>query len=103
MLVAFSTTPDRETAERIARLLVEERLAACVQIDGPIRSVYRWPAAIEADEEWRLVIKTTAERWPAVERAVLEAHPYDTPQLVAAPITHAAASYAAWLAEQVGD
>lgn len=101
MLQVTTTTGDRELAERIARTLVERRLAACVQIGGPITSVYRWQGAIETAEEYTCTAKTIEERFAEVEAVVAELHPYDTPELIATPITHASAAYAAWLRDQV--
>ncbi|MGH7757607.1 MAG: divalent-cation tolerance protein CutA, partial [Vulcanimicrobiaceae bacterium] len=74
-----TTTATREDAERIARALVERRLAACVQIDGPIVSHYRWQGAVEAGSEWRCAIKTRAALFDTVAAAIRELHPYEVP------------------------
>ncbi|TWU00724.1 Divalent-cation tolerance protein CutA [Botrimarina colliarenosi] len=103
MILVATTTPDRATADAIAAALVEQRLAACVQISGPITSVYRWEGAVETGQEWLCTAKTTAERWLEVERLVTELHPYETPELIATPITHASPVYAEWLREQVAE
>lgn len=101
--ISISTaTGDHTLAVRIATELVDRRLAACVQVSGPITSVYRWEGAVETAQEWLCTAKTTAGHWEAVERLIAELHPYDTPELVATPITHASAGYEAWLRGQVG-
>jgi len=92
-----TTTEKREDAERIARLLVEGRLAACVQIVGPIKSVYRWKGAVETAEEYLCLAKTRSDLYEAVEAAILDAHPYEVPEIVAVPIIAGSASYLAWL------
>ncbi|MGL5851871.1 MAG: divalent-cation tolerance protein CutA [Phycicoccus sp.] len=96
------TTPDAATAERIAHRLVEEHLAACVQVVPGVVSTYRWEGAVETATEYLLLIKTTAERFDAVRRAVRAEHPYDTPEVLAVPVVAADDRYAAWLDESVG-
>ncbi|QDU93095.1 divalent-cation tolerance protein CutA [Lignipirellula cremea] len=102
LMQVTSTTDSRHDAEQIARLLVDRRLAACVQISGPITSIYRWQDRIETAEEWRLTIKTVATAWAGLEQAIRQAHPYDEPEILAAPITAASEGYQQWLREQVG-
>lgn len=97
MIQVTTTTGDRGVAERIAAELVDRRLAACVQISGPVKSVYHWRGEIETTEEWVCTAKTVAERFSEIERVVAELHPYDTPELIATPITAASAAYEAWL------
>jgi periplasmic divalent cation tolerance protein len=96
--VVLSTTGNRDEADRLATALVERQLAGCVQILGPITSVYRWQGAVERGEEWLCVIKTLEEKYPALEAAIKELHSYDTPQIVMLPITAGSAEYLAWLA-----
>lgn len=103
MLLVTTTTPNEATARQIAEALVESRLAACVQVSGPITSVYRWQGAVETSQEWLCAAKTTEACWPGIERLVAEHHPYDTPELIATPITHASAGYAAWVREETGE
>ena len=91
----------REEADRIATTLVDQRLAGCVQIIGPIRSVYRWQGEIEHSEEWLCQIKTTHEQYVHVEAAIRELHSYDCPEIVATPIVAGSAAYLQWLAEQI--
>jgi len=97
-----TTAGSREEADRIATTLVDRRLAGCVQIVGPIRSVYRWQGEIEHSEEWLCQIKTTREQYAAVEAAIRELHSYDCPEIIATPIVAGSAAYLQWLAEQLG-
>jgi periplasmic divalent cation tolerance protein len=91
------TAPDAATATRLARLLVEERLAACVQVVPGISSVYRWKDTVEAATEHLLLVKSTADRFEAIRARVRAEHPYDTPEVLAVPVVAADARYAAWL------
>lgn len=95
-----TTTDSGSAAERIAGELLTRRLAGCVQIVGPIQSVYRWQGAVQRAEEWLLLIKTAAECYPAVEAAIRELHSYETPEIIATPIAAGSDMYLAWLAEQ---
>ena len=100
-VVALSTVGSAEDAERIARALVERRLAACVNVVPGVVSVYRWRGGVERDEERLLVIKTRADRLEALREALVEIHPYELPELVAMPIQAGHAPYLAWLDESV--
>ena len=82
-LIVFVTVPTREDGDRLADALVGEHLAACVNLVGPIRSVYRWQGAICRDDEQLLLIKTTRRRYAALEARVRALHPYDVPEVVA--------------------
>lgn len=96
-----TTTEKREDADRIARTLVERRLAACVQIVGPITSVYRWKGKIETAGEWLCLIKSRAESYGAVEQAIRSLHPYELPEIIAVPVAAGSRDYLDWLrAEQ---
>jgi periplasmic divalent cation tolerance protein len=97
MLLVHCTVPDLATAERIARALVEEGLAACVSRQPGLRSVYRWQGAIEEAEEVLLSIKTTAARFDALRERVLALHPYEVPEIVAVEVAQAHPAYAAWV------
>jgi len=92
-----TTTALREEAERIARELVETRLAACVQIVGPILSTYRWQGKIETSEEWQCWAKTRGELFSRVEEAIRHIHPYEVPEILAVPVIAGSANYLAWL------
>ena len=100
-LVVLVTVPSREDGERIADALVGESLAACVNVIGPIRSVYRWQGEICRDDEHLLMIKTTRPRYAALEARVLALHTYETPEVIALPVAQGAAAYVAWLAGSV--
>lgn len=93
----------REEAERIAMALVERRLAACVQIVGPVHSVYRWQGNVEQADEWLCQAKTTRDRHDAVEAAIRELHSYDCPEIIAVPIVAGSTAYFQWLNEQVAE
>jgi periplasmic divalent cation tolerance protein len=96
-LLVLSTCPDAETAQRIARGLVEERVAACVNIVGPITSVYRWRGAVETAGELLLLIKTRHDRYPDLERVLRASHPYETPEIVAVPVERGLNDYLDWV------
>jgi periplasmic divalent cation tolerance protein len=96
-----TTVERREDAEKIARLLVDRRLAGCVQIVGPITSVYRWQGKVETAEEWQCLAKTRRELFEKVETAIRQVHPYEVPEIIAVPITAGSADYLAWLDEAV--
>ncbi len=99
--IVLTTVGLLERAERLANALVERRLAACVNIVGPIRSVYRWQGAIENQQEYLLVIKTTRERTADFAAAFADLHPYELPELVELSIEGGSTGYLAWLAAQV--
>ena len=99
--VVFTTAGSIAEAERIARALVERRLAACVNILPQIRSIYRWQGKIEDAAEILLLIKTSAERFPAVRDAIRELHSYDVPECICLPITDGSPDYLKWLVENM--
>jgi periplasmic divalent cation tolerance protein len=99
-LLILTTAPDALTAERIAALLVESRLAACVNILPGVRSVYRWQGAVEKADEVQLFIKTTAARYPEVEAAIRSHHPHAVPEIIALPITLGWPAYLQWLNQE---
>ena len=101
-LLVLTSLPDRAAAERLAALLIEQRLAACVNILAPCRSVYRWKGAVQRDEEHPMLIKTTAERYPALEKALREGHPYELPEIIAVPIERGLPAYLDWLNAETG-
>jgi periplasmic divalent cation tolerance protein len=96
-----TAAPSREVADAIALALLERRLAACVQVVGPVRSTYRWQGSIESAEEWLCLIKTTRARYDALERAIRELHPYETPEVIALPIVAGDAAYLRWISDQI--
>lgn len=95
-----TTTEKKEDAERIARALVERRLAACVQIIGPIASTYWWKGNIARNPEWLCLIKSRQELYPALEKAIKEMHPYETPEIIALPIIAGSVEYLDWLGKE---
>ena len=99
-LLCFTTLPDEEAAAKLARGLVEEHLAACVNILPPCRSVYRWQGAVQDEAEVLIVIKTTTERYPALETYIRQKHPYELPEIVAVQIAHGLPAYLDWLAAE---
>jgi periplasmic divalent cation tolerance protein len=96
-VVVLVTVGSRSDADRIAEALVGEQLAACVNIVGPIRSVYRWENRIQRDDELLLVIKTRAAHFDALAARITALHSYQTPEVIALPITAGAAPYLQWL------
>src|SRR5258706_9324816 len=99
-LLVLTNLPDRAAAERLADRVIGERLAACVNILAPCRSVYRWKGAVQHDEEHPLLIKTTQERYPALERALREGHPYELPEIIAVPIERGLPAYLDWVSAE---
>ncbi|MDR2030898.1 MAG: divalent-cation tolerance protein CutA [Azoarcus sp.] len=101
VLVVLTTLPDEAGARALAARLVEERLAACVNVLAPCMSVYRWRGAVECAGETPLFIKTTRARYPALAAALRAAHPYELPEVIAVPVTDGLAGYLAWVADSV--
>ena len=99
--VVFSTAGSREEASKIAKALVEERLAACVNIIGPIQSVYRWEGKVDKAEEFLMVVKTTSVRSAEVISRIRELHSYDLPEAIEISITGGSPQYLTWIAECV--
>ena len=96
---AYAVFASADEAERIGRQVVEERLAACVNILGPCRSIYRWQGAIEDAAEHLLLVKARAADVPALEAEVRARHSYEVPEVLALPVRGGSAAYLAWLAE----
>ena len=99
LLQVITTTASREEAERIGRTLVEERLAACAQVSGPLTSFYRWQGRLEDTTEWYCVLKTEGGRYAALETRLKSLHSYQTPEIIALPVLSASAEYSAWVHE----
>ena len=95
--LVLCTCPERETALRLARALVEERLAACVSLVPGVTSVYRWEGAIQEDAEVQLLIKTRADRVRSLIARIGQLHPYEVPEIIAIPITEGSAAYLRWV------
>jgi len=98
-VVVLVTAGSREEAGRIGTALVTERLAACVNLIGPIRSIYRWQGSIEEADEWQLVVKARAADLSALEARVKALHSYEVPEILALPVYGGSAAYLAWLDE----
>jgi periplasmic divalent cation tolerance protein len=100
-LVVLTTLEKQEDGERLARLLIEGELAACIQILSPMISIYRWEGAVERASEVLLLIKTTRAAYPRLETVIKENHPYQTPEIVALPIEAGLDAYLNWLTAAV--
>ena len=96
-LLVFTNLPDRASAERLAALLVEQRLAACVNLLAPCQSAYRWNGEIQHDEEHPLLIKTAQDRYAAVEASIRAHHPYELPEIIAVPVVRGLPAYLNWV------
>ncbi len=96
-IVVFSTCGTAEEAERIARHLVERRVAACVQITAGVRSIYHWQGKLESEEEFRLTIKSRRDLFDSLCAEIRRAHSYEVPEIVALPVVDGGANYLAWM------
>jgi periplasmic divalent cation tolerance protein len=100
LVIVLTTAPDDERANVWARALVEERLAACVNVHASMTSFYRWHGAVERDAERQLVIKTTRARLPALQARLRELHSYDLPEFLVLTVDQASEAYAKWVQEE---
>ena len=100
LVIVLTTLPDSH-ADEVASTLVGERLAACVNVHGPMRSTYRWKGVVETEPERQLVIKTTASKLPALEARLRALHPYELPEFIVLRPESAGEQYAAWARESV--
>src|SRR5574343_1407257 len=98
--LVITNCPDEESANRIALALVEEKLAACVNILPRVQSIYRWQGAVDSATEVPLLIKTTAASYPALEAAIRERHPYAIPELMGLPVAAGLPAYLNWVAAE---
>lgn len=99
-VLVLSNCGSAEEAERIARRLVDLRLAACANISGPVRSIYRWKGAVEDAQEWGIAIKTTAALFPQLRDELRRVHSYETPEIIAVPIVDGLDEYLDWIGEE---
>lgn len=99
-LLVVTNLPDRGAAERLAEGLIAKRLAACVNILAPCRSVYRWQGEVQHDEEHPVLIKTTPARYAQLEAEIRSLHPYELPEIIAVPIERGLPGYLAWVAAE---
>ena len=98
-IVTLCTVPDQESGEKIAAALVEEHLAACVNLVPGLSSTYRWKGKVEKAEECLLIIKTGVSRFDVLKRRIQELHPYEMPEIIALPIIHGSREYLNWITE----
>ncbi len=96
-ILVISTLPDRESAEKLAYILVEQQLAACVNILPGVTSVYRWQGKVESANETIVLIKSTMARYPDLEAAIKKQHPYELPEIVAVPLSAGLPAYLEWV------
>ncbi len=96
-LVVLCTAPSAEEAAGLARAVVDARLAACVNLVSPIRSIYRWQEAVHDEPEHLMVVKTTRDRFESLRAFLLENHPYEVPEVLALPVAAGSDDYLAWL------
>ncbi|HLJ66171.1 MAG TPA: divalent-cation tolerance protein CutA [Chloroflexota bacterium] len=101
VIQVMTTVDDPGTAQTIAAALIRQRLAACVQILGPITSTYWWQEEIETAEEWLCLVKTTGEHYDDVELLIKQLHPYDVPEVLAIPVVAGSEDYLIWLRAQL--
>ena len=99
-ILVLTNLPDRESAQLLARALVESRLAACVSVGAAHDSLYHWRGEIEMAREVPMTIKTRAELYPAVEAAIRARHPYELPEILAVPVDHGYPQYLDWIVEE---
>jgi periplasmic divalent cation tolerance protein len=98
-LIVFCTCPDQSCAEAVAERLVDDGLAACVTISGPVTSIYQWQGKRETAEEVQLFIKSSRARYPALEQAILSLHPYELPEIIAVAVEQGLAGYLRWIGQ----
>lgn len=101
VVLVLTTVPDDGRAEEMARMLVHERLAACVSVHGPMTSIYWWKGAVSSDVERQIIIKTTRERLPALQARLEALHSYDLPEFVVVPVDAGSAGYLEWVNQEV--
>ena len=100
-VVVLVTAPNKKECRKIAKHLVESKLAACVNISRPIESVYRWEGKITTDEEYQLFIKSTRELFPEIKAAISKLHSYHTPEIICMPIIEGSRNYLQWVGDSV--
>ena len=96
-----TTTAQKGDAEKIAKILIEKRLAGCVQIVGPVTSTYWWKGWVEQSQEWQCLIKSRRDLYGELEEAIKEIHPYETPEIIALPVITGCRDYLDWLGEEL--
>jgi len=101
-LLVMTNLPDRAAAEQLAQQLVERRLAACVNLMAPCRSVYHWQGAVETADEVPVMIKTTGAQYADLQQAIVDMHPYELPEIIAVPLARGLPAYLEWVAKETG-
>lgn len=101
VMLVMTQLSDREAALNLAQVLIDERLAACVSVGQDVTSVYRWAGAVETANEIPLLIKTTSERYAALQTRVRELHPYELPEIIAVPLAQGLPEYLQWVVDEV--
>jgi periplasmic divalent cation tolerance protein len=99
-MLVITNLADTASAQQLARALVEQRLAACVNMLPAVHSIYRWEGAVEEAAEVTLLIKTTTARYPALEQAIVALHPYELPEVIAVPVSAGLPAYLGWIARE---
>lgn len=97
----MTTVEQRSDAERIAKTLLEKRLAACVQVAGPVRSYFHWEGKVNSAEEYLCFIKSRADLFPELEATIEDMHPYNVPEIISIPVTEGGSNYLNWLASEL--
>jgi len=97
----LTTTEKREDGEKIAKAIVKNRLAGCIQLVGPIVSTYWWRGNVETAEEWLCFIKTKKDLYEELEESIKKVHPYETPEIIAMPIVAGSKDYLKWLSNEL--
>jgi periplasmic divalent cation tolerance protein len=103
LLLVMTSLPDGDVAKALAKRLIDAHLAACVQIQSGVQSIYRWEGRLCEEQEAVLVAKTTAEQWPAISAFIKQNHPYDVPEIIGQSITHCNDAYAQWVSAETKD
>lgn len=99
--VVFVTASGEDEATQLASAVVEEGLAACANLVGPIRSIYKWDGAVQDDSEWLLILKTSADAVEHLTKAIRDRHSYDCPEVISVPVESGNPDYLAWVMEQI--
>jgi periplasmic divalent cation tolerance protein len=99
-LLVITNLPDRASAERLADALIERRVAACVNVMAPCRSVYLWQGSVEHADEHPVFVKTSADRYDALQQAIRDLHPYELPEIIAVRVDAGLPAYLAWVASE---
>ncbi|REK08250.1 MAG: divalent-cation tolerance protein CutA [Planctomycetota bacterium] len=102
VLQVVTTVDSKQQADKLAEALVARRLAACVQVSGPITSTYHWQGKVESGEEWICAIKSLSAKYKSLEQAIVELHPYDVPEILAFDVVAGHRGYLDWLAAELG-